>query len=172
MCVLSIKVPIRKKSGNLFNDPRISTPFWESTSRLLMKCAPQTFAGTVVFRHTSVLAFDHDGRRFCYSYRQPRQPHMWLVFKKWLYRNSCLQAIGYVTREICNLSSLLEGNKVSEKLILVGSARRQRRSSEIYKTVYKITIYPRCAKTLGYELIKELYISWYELITYSFKNIY
>ena len=23
MCVLSIKVPIRKKSGNLFNDPRI-----------------------------------------------------------------------------------------------------------------------------------------------------
>ena len=25
MCVLSIKVPIRKKSGNLFNDPRKST---------------------------------------------------------------------------------------------------------------------------------------------------
>ena len=25
MCVLSIKVPIRKKSGNLFNDPRIKT---------------------------------------------------------------------------------------------------------------------------------------------------
>ena len=24
MCVLSIKVPIQKKSGNLFNDPRIS----------------------------------------------------------------------------------------------------------------------------------------------------
>ena len=24
MCILSIKVPIRKKSGNLFNDPRIS----------------------------------------------------------------------------------------------------------------------------------------------------
>ena len=24
MCVLSIKVPIRKKSGNLFNDPHIS----------------------------------------------------------------------------------------------------------------------------------------------------
>ena len=23
MCVLSIKVPVRKKSGNLFNDPRI-----------------------------------------------------------------------------------------------------------------------------------------------------
>ena len=23
MCILSIKVPIRKKSGNLFNDPRI-----------------------------------------------------------------------------------------------------------------------------------------------------
>ena len=23
MCVLAIKVPIRKKSGNLFNDPRI-----------------------------------------------------------------------------------------------------------------------------------------------------
>ena len=23
MCVLSIKVPIRKKSGNLFNDPRM-----------------------------------------------------------------------------------------------------------------------------------------------------
>ena len=25
MCVLSIKVPIRKKSGNLFNDPRRHT---------------------------------------------------------------------------------------------------------------------------------------------------
>ena len=24
MCVLSIKMPIQKKSGNLFNDPRIS----------------------------------------------------------------------------------------------------------------------------------------------------
>ena len=24
MCVLSIKVPVRKKSGNLFNDPRMS----------------------------------------------------------------------------------------------------------------------------------------------------
>ena len=24
MCVLSIKVPIRRKSGNLFNDPRIN----------------------------------------------------------------------------------------------------------------------------------------------------
>ena len=28
MCVLSIKVPILKKSGNLFNDPRIS-PYLE-----------------------------------------------------------------------------------------------------------------------------------------------
>ena len=27
MCVLSIKVPIRKKSGNLFNDPRIYVCF-------------------------------------------------------------------------------------------------------------------------------------------------
>ena len=27
MCVLSIKVPIRKKSGNLFNDPRIYSPY-------------------------------------------------------------------------------------------------------------------------------------------------
>ena len=27
MCVLSIKVPIRKKSGNLFNDLRISSLF-------------------------------------------------------------------------------------------------------------------------------------------------
>ena len=26
MCVLSIKVTIRKKSGNLFNDPRICVP--------------------------------------------------------------------------------------------------------------------------------------------------
>ena len=30
MCVLSIKVPIRKKSGNLFNDPRIT----EATKRV------------------------------------------------------------------------------------------------------------------------------------------
>ena len=28
MCVLSIKVPKRKKSGNLFNDPRISFVFF------------------------------------------------------------------------------------------------------------------------------------------------
>ena len=28
MCVLSIKVPIRKKSGNLFNDPRMYTIFF------------------------------------------------------------------------------------------------------------------------------------------------
>ena len=28
MCVLSIKEPIRKKSGNLFNDPRISNSHW------------------------------------------------------------------------------------------------------------------------------------------------
>ena len=27
MCVLSIKVPIRKKSGNLFNDPRIKNSY-------------------------------------------------------------------------------------------------------------------------------------------------
>ena len=29
MCVLSIKVPIRKKSGNLFNDPRILTVLFD-----------------------------------------------------------------------------------------------------------------------------------------------
>ena len=35
MCVLSIKVPIRKKSGNLFNDPRqLPTPVgWSSLAR-------------------------------------------------------------------------------------------------------------------------------------------
>ena len=32
MCVLSIKVPIRKKSGNLFNDPRIKV-------RIAQKCS-------------------------------------------------------------------------------------------------------------------------------------
>ena len=32
MCVLSIKVPIRKKSGNLFNDPRIYIFFLEYAS--------------------------------------------------------------------------------------------------------------------------------------------
>ena len=30
MCVLSIKVPIRKKFGNLFNDPHIYAGPWES----------------------------------------------------------------------------------------------------------------------------------------------
>ena len=42
MCVLSIKVPIRKKSGNLFNDPRIFikrsivvSSLWYSTSTLI-----------------------------------------------------------------------------------------------------------------------------------------
>ena len=34
MCVLSTKVPIRKKSGNLFNDPRImSYVKWASSER-------------------------------------------------------------------------------------------------------------------------------------------
>ena len=33
MCVLSIKVPIRKKSGNLFNDPRMSLPVVNKPSR-------------------------------------------------------------------------------------------------------------------------------------------
>ena len=33
MCVLSIKVPIRKKSGNLFNDPRDSNSCRESGSK-------------------------------------------------------------------------------------------------------------------------------------------
>ena len=34
-CVLSIKVPIRKKSGNLFNDPRNSTWDWTLVSRFI-----------------------------------------------------------------------------------------------------------------------------------------
>ena len=34
MCVLSIKVPIRKKSENLFNDPRMSTYIY-MVSRIL-----------------------------------------------------------------------------------------------------------------------------------------
>ena len=34
MCVLSIKVPIRKKSGNLFNDPCI--PLWIFASGKLL----------------------------------------------------------------------------------------------------------------------------------------
>ena len=39
MCVLSIKVPIRKKSGNLFNDPRIYFKLWNALvkQRLLFK---------------------------------------------------------------------------------------------------------------------------------------
>ena len=35
MCVLSIKVPIRKKSGNLFNDPRT----WEPMIRTIKPCS-------------------------------------------------------------------------------------------------------------------------------------
>ena len=35
MCVLSIKVPIRKKSGNLFNDPRISIQMY-ANKRLML----------------------------------------------------------------------------------------------------------------------------------------
>ena len=37
MCVLSIKVPIRKKSGNLFNDPRIYN-FFEDFKKSLKQC--------------------------------------------------------------------------------------------------------------------------------------
>ena len=33
MCVLSIKVSIRKKSGNLFNDPRRSRPMYKILAR-------------------------------------------------------------------------------------------------------------------------------------------
>ena len=32
MCAISIKVPIRKKSGNLFNDPRIICKIWTINS--------------------------------------------------------------------------------------------------------------------------------------------
>ena len=41
MCELSIKVPIRKKSGNLFNDPRIFTLTLQSSrhvSRSKTRC--------------------------------------------------------------------------------------------------------------------------------------
>ena len=37
MCVLSIKVQIRKKSGNLFNDPRTSNESDECGTRLVFK---------------------------------------------------------------------------------------------------------------------------------------
>ena len=37
MCVLSIKVPIRKKSGNLFNDPRTRADLLVRHSRPLWK---------------------------------------------------------------------------------------------------------------------------------------
>ena len=37
MCVLSIKVPIRKKSGNLFNDPRIYIYIYRERETLLKK---------------------------------------------------------------------------------------------------------------------------------------
>ena len=33
MCVLSIKVPIRKKFGNLFNDPRINVLHFEKKEK-------------------------------------------------------------------------------------------------------------------------------------------
>ena len=39
MCVQSIKVPIRKKSGNLLNDPRVAEPISTSTPQMnLVKC--------------------------------------------------------------------------------------------------------------------------------------
>ena len=43
MCVLSIKVPIQKKSGNIFNDPRIYIyiyEFYNNQQRSLMWTAP------------------------------------------------------------------------------------------------------------------------------------
>ena len=45
MCVLSIKVPIRKKSGNLFNDPRI----FKKIKRLVanLKALPPELHATV-----------------------------------------------------------------------------------------------------------------------------
>ena len=37
MCVLSIKVPLRKQSGNLFNDPRIYIYIYRERERLAME---------------------------------------------------------------------------------------------------------------------------------------
>ena len=37
MCVLSIKVPIRKKSGNLFNDPRTTVKWFRKTYQFSLK---------------------------------------------------------------------------------------------------------------------------------------
>ena len=53
MCVLSIKVPIRKKSGNLFNDPRITQNYFSRKKMSNIHCmrckqglfVPNTFMG-------------------------------------------------------------------------------------------------------------------------------
>ena len=44
MCVLSIKVPLRKKSGKLFNDPRISS--------LIKAAVPHKVNKPVIFKGT------------------------------------------------------------------------------------------------------------------------
>ena len=56
MCVLSIKVPIRKRSGNIFNDPRIYIYIY-------IYCHPQTDCFVVRFKLGS-----KPGRRISYSW--------------------------------------------------------------------------------------------------------
>ena len=58
MCVLSIKVPIRKKSGNLFNDPRIFSCrriLLKMTNKNLMFCFLLFFFGETIARHIKVV---------------------------------------------------------------------------------------------------------------------
>ena len=51
MCVLSIKLPIRKKSGNLFNDPPTYTLFGGSNLKTSSKCAKMVSHGKVVLSY-------------------------------------------------------------------------------------------------------------------------
>ena len=58
MCVLSIKVPIRKKSGNLFNDPRITNNLIKHQSFVYTQLNDQTFLFLTIQFNTSHL-FSH-----------------------------------------------------------------------------------------------------------------
>ena len=52
MCVLLIKVLIRKKSGTLFNDPR-------TLFRIYISFVSEYFAGNIIFRRTRAHLFAH-----------------------------------------------------------------------------------------------------------------
>ena len=88
MCVLSIKVPIRKKSGNLFNDPRICTnqnSSWriKLSGILRYKQIPASRPNQVIIDEKKNLAME---KFYLCSWSMSQNQRMW---KDWQVLRSC-----------------------------------------------------------------------------------